>query len=839
MKRREMPDKLLIITEKDMAARKIADILGDHVEVTRHGSGRQKVSSYSFDWEGRPTVAIGLRGHVMRTAFPERYKRWSLKNLHEMIRDPDFVWVVDGGAQTVLGALRAASRGAGELIIATDYDREGELIGNEALAILGGEALKRHPHDNGAGKKRRKGQAEEPPAAEDDADAGTPHVRAMLPRAVVDRHHRVRYSALIAEEVTAAFARPTTLDFHLADAARTRQDVDLLWGAVLSRFISLASYRYGAAYLSVGRVQTPTLRLIVDRERERRAFVPVPYWEVWADLERDRRQLTAGHAHGRFDTQAKAEHAQAAADTPLATVTDYQTRPRSVKPPAPFNTTALMSAASSVGVSPSRAMRAAESLYLSGLISYPRTDNTVYPKALDLNGVAAVLRGYGPVAGIAAELATRPNLTATRGNKRTSDHPPIYPVGVPSSSLEGNEAKVYELVVRRFLATVMDAAKVESQKLELSIGSQPFVARGSRVAEAGFLAVYGKYVAEREKPLPQVAPGDTFAVEAVRLEAKQTQPPGRLSQGTLIEKMEDMGLGTKATRAEIIQRLYDRTYVRGNPIEPTDLGMSLIAAFDAALAQAPVDISSPAMTARLEADMDRISEGELGWQAVLAESQEMLEHAWERLDGAIEDVRTVILEAVRRDQTLGTCHACGGEIVAVTSRKSGKRFAACRGLPDEQPAAGEAGDDAAAAPEGATLSGTEAAATPDAGDSARSAAGPPAESSGRSGEPAADMGAGAGEPAEDEGAAPRRRGCGQTFPLPPFGQIVAAGKACPECGWPMIRIVGGRGSREQCIDYYGCPSNAALRERREARRNAAAEGRSTGTARRGRRRTKS
>jgi len=807
-----MPDKLLIVTEKDMAARKIADILGGRVEVTQHGSGRQKVSSYAFQWNGRDAVAIGLRGHVMRTAFPERYKRWSLKNLREIIRDPDFAWMVDGSAQTVTGALRAAAKGASEVIVATDYDREGELIGNEALAILSGEALKRHPHDDGPGRKKKRADEEEAPAPLEDDD-GTPHVRAMLPRAVVDRHHRVRYSALIAEDVKAAFAKPTTLDFDLAAAARARQDIDLLWGAVLSRFISLASYRYGASYLSVGRVQTPTLRLIVDRERERRAFVPVPYWEVWADLEREGSRLRAGHVHGRFDEEAAAEAARAGANEPRATVTAYETRSRSVKPPTPFNTTALMSAASSVGVSPSRAMRAAESLYLAGLVSYPRTDNTVYPKSLDLRAVAAGLTAYAPVAEAAHMVAARERITATRGAKRTSDHPPIYPVGVPGSPLQSDEAKVYELVVRRFLATVMDPAEIESQKLEVRIGSERFVARGSRVARPGFLSVYDKYTADREKPLPQAAEGDTFTVEAVRVESKQTQPPGRFSQGALIEKMEDLGLGTKATRAEIIQRLYDRTYVRGNPVEATDLGMALIDAFDAALEGAPVDISSPEMTARLEADMDRISEGDLGWEQVRAESQDMLEQAWERLDQSIEGVRSAILEAVKRDQTLGTCANCGGEIVAVVSKKSGKRFAACRGLPDAAAGAG-------AGP--AQEVGTAEA------EAAAGAGGP--EAVPVAGEDAAATGE------EGEAGRVQRRGCGQTFPLPPFGQVAGTGKACPKCGWPLIRMVGGRGSREQCIDYYGCPSNEAARARRAARGSGG--GRQAGGAGRGRRRAR-
>jgi len=777
-----VPGRLLIVTEKDMAAQKLAAILGDRVEVTRHGSGKQKTNSYAFAVDGRPAVAIGLRGHVMHTAFPERYRRWSLKNLLQIIREPDFAWVVDGGSVSVLAALRAAAKGADELIIATDFDREGELIGHEALQILRGSALRRHADD--AATQPSRSRRAEPPAAAEPFDPGEQHVKPMLPAGVVDRHHRVRYSALIAEDVKAAFAKPVTLDFDLADAARARQDIDLLWGAVLSRFFSLASYRYGASYLSVGRVQTPTLRLIVERERERLAFVPVPYWELWAELEREGERLTVGHAHGRFEVREQAEKALAGAGARVGVVTAYDAKPRSVKPPTPFNTTALMSAASGTGVSPARAMRAAESLYLAGLISYPRTDNTVYPKSLDLHGLAAVLRGYAPVAAVAARLAASARLTPTRGPKRTSDHPPIYPVGAPPRPLQGDEAKVYDLVVRRFLATLMPPAVIETQRVDVRIGSEPFLARGSRVAVPGFLEVYEKYTASRERPLPALAPGDEMRVLEIRLEDKMTQPPGRYGQGTLIEKMEELGLGTKATRADIIQRLYERTYVRGNPVEPTELGMALIDAFDAALKDAPVDISSPEMTAGLEADMDRIAAGEAPppeapprggrrggaaperpWQLVLAESQAMLEEAWQRLDAHVEDMRGIVLQALRREQTLGVCTVCGGELVVVTSKKSGKRFAACRGVP------GAPGD--------------------------------------------------GGQPTGGEdGAGSQRRGCGQTYPLPPFGQVVGAGKVCSTCGLPLIRVSSGRTSREQCIDFYGCPSNKALHERRARRRKA-------------------
>ena len=759
----------LIVTEKDSAARKIAEILGGRVSVQEHGRGRQKVRSYGFEWNGAAATAIGLRGHVMESAFPNTYRRWSLKYLDKMIREPDLAWVVDGAAAGTMAALRTAAKGADELYIATDYDREGELIGHEALAILRGEALKRHPGDRPEKAKKAGRAGGEAKVAVTAATNGEPgaRVKAMLPAKVVDRHHRARYSALTPAEVEAAFDKPATVDFNLAEAARSRQDIDLIWGAVLTRFMSLASYRYGSEYLSVGRVQTPTLRLIVDRELERRAFVPVPYWEVKALLERDGGKLEVAHARGRFDALAEAEAALAGADAETAVVTGYKAQPRTLAPPPPFNTTALMSAASAVGVAPSRAMRAAESLYLDGLISYPRTDNTVYPPSLDLRGSLKALAAYSPVAAVAGRLAGASKLTPTRGKRRTTDHPPIYPVGAPSRELSGDQAKVYDLVARRFLATLLPGAVIEGQRLDLSIGTEPFLARGSRVAEAGFLEVYERYAAKRERPLPPLASGDVLKVLEVRSEAKETQPPSRYGQGPLIERMEDLGLGTKATRADIIQHLYDRNYVRDNPVEPTELGVALIAAFDVAMKEAPLDISSSAMTSKLELEMDRISDGELGREEVVADSQRMLEQAWKLLEGHAEQIRDRIRGAAREDLTLGVCKNCGGQL-RVLRGKTGKRFAACVGKGEPGPEAEGATDDAATT---------------------------------------------------DAAVARPRRGCGQTFPLPQRGTIVPTGKTCAECGWPEIKVTGASGRGRPwvlCIDI-DCPSKEKYRARTRKR----------------------
>jgi DNA topoisomerase-1 len=767
----------LIVTEKDSAARKIAEILGGRVSVHEHGRGRQKVRSYGFEWSGVPATAIGLRGHVMESAFPNTYRRWSLKTLEKMIREPGLAWVVDGGAAGTLAALRTAAKGAKELVIATDYDREGELIGHEALQILRGDALRRNPDDKPETKKRKtvaRAGAAGRAKAEPGADAGARgelRVKPMLPTAVVDRHVRVRYSALTPEEVTAAFAKPSTVDFNLAEAAHSRQDIDLIWGAVLTRFMSLASYRFGSDYLSVGRVQSPTLRLVVDRELERRAFVPVPYWEIRATLERGDERFEVAHAKGRFDSAETTEAALARARVATAVVTAYKAEPKKDPPPAPFNTTALMSAASGAGMTPSRALRAAESLYLDGLISYPRTDNTVYPPSLDLHGSLRALASWPSVAATASRLAGQAKLTPSRGKKRTTDHPPIYPVGVPRGDLSGDQAKVYDLVVRRFLATLLPAAVIERQRADVRLGEEPFLAYGARVASLGYLEVYERYAAKRDRPLPALRVGDELQVRDLHSEAKATQPPSRYGQGKLLEKMEELGLGTKATRADIIQHLYDRGYVRDNPVEPTELGVALIAAFDVAMEKAPVDISSSGMTSELERQMDRISEGELRRADVVAESQEMLEQAWRLLDTHVTDIRERIKSGVREDLTLGVCKNCGGQL-RVLRGKTGKRFAACVGKP-------------------------EAEGQPEAGGRARQPAG------------VADA---------EPGARPRR-GCGQTFPLPQRGTIVPTGKTCAECGWPEIKVTGASGRGRPwvlCIDI-DCPSKEKYRARTRRR----------------------
>src|SRR5680860_1052032 len=324
------------------------------------------------------------------------------------------------------------------------------------------------------------------------------------------------------------------------------------------------------------------------------------------------------------------------------------------------------------------AMNIAESLYMDGLISYPRTDNTVYPNSLDMREMLQEL-AESAFAREAAELLSRKELSPSRGKKRTTDHPPIYPTGSAHKGQLGNrEWRIYELVVRRFFATLADDAVSESNRIDLDIDKEPFFLRGSRVLEPGWLAYY-PYSRQKDTELPPLKEDDTARLVEKYLDSKETQPPGRYGQGTLIELMEQHNLGTKATRHNILQNLYDRGYIHGNPVEPTETGVKMAEALEE---YAP-HIASPEMTAQLELDMDAIAEETQTKEHVVATSRALLHKAYKSLAENREAVAAKIFEGITDDRILGDCPTCGTHKVRVIkSKTTRKRFVGCEGYPE-------------------------------------------------------------------------------------------------------------------------------------------------------------
>lgn len=727
----------LIVTEKNSSAKKIAEILG-----APSGGPKSdktfKVPFYTWtDADGKEQMTVGLKGHVLGPAFPEGYSNWQKTDLHDLI---DATLVKEPTDKNVVKAIRKLAKGADELVIATDFDREGELIGLEALE----EMLDANP---------QLGSREE-------TDAGTLKVQ------------RARYSALTKEEIERAFSELDHLSYPLANAGAARQDIDLLWGATLTRAVSLATRRFGSNFLSVGRVQSPTLGLIVEREMERRAHEPKPFWEVFAKFEHPDGAFEAHHATDKFWDEAESEAALAGTSSP-GTVKSVTARKNTRKPPTPYNTTAFTTDASSrLGITPASAMRIAEDLYMDGFISYPRTDNTVYPASLpirELIGSLVRIKEFSAASGLLDQAELKP----TRGKKETTDHPPIYPTqAIHPGALEGSKKRVYELVVRRFLATFSPPMITESTRADIEAGEESYFVRGSVLVDPGYAGIY-TYArsADEEIPalqegqeLPLAAPPEVAGEDGVTTNpwqvGKETQPPSRISQGKLIEMMEERGLGTKATRADIIQKLYDRGYVYANPPVPSETGIALYEAFKNYVPA----MATPAMTAQLEAEMDRIAAGDMTKKAVVGDSRELLHKTWSEIDDSREDLAKVVWKGMDEDRILGPCKVCeeagrtkedGSPNVLriIRAKKSGKRFVGCTGW------SADGGPDS----------------------------------------------------------------CDQTFPLPQRGDIFRLEERCSVCGeTPRVKVVPFRGRPWNLCLNDDCPSMQEMKKRRAEREAARA-----------------
>ncbi|HQJ80458.1 MAG TPA: DNA topoisomerase I [Methanothrix sp.] len=608
----------LIIAEKHDAAKRIAQILAGGKPRSLRVAG---VEAFQFD----DRVVLGLSGHIVGVDYPPDYSNWQKVDCKDLIRAEIVVRPIQ---EKIISALQKLGGEADKVTIATDYDREGELIGVEALKIV---------------------------------EQAKPKIKA----------DRVRYSAIVKDEIIKAFQDSGAVDYDLAASGEARQIIDLVWGAALTRYISLTSGRLGKEFLSVGRVQSPTLALIVDREKEIQSFVPQPYWEIFADLEKE---LRVQHAKGRIWEKEEVDGIVSRLG-PEGIIKSIESKQRIDRPPAPFDTTSFIAAASGIGLSAANAMRIAEWLYTNGFISYPRTDNTVYPPSIDLTGLTRQFL-KGTFAQEAARLL-QGKMQPTRGKRETTDHPPIYPTAaLEMGSLKEDQWKVYELVVRRFFATLADACVWDATSLKVDIGPEPFRASGARLVEAGWRYFY-PYSKAEEHILPQLKKGERLRVLGHSVEAKETQPPARYGQGKLIKLMDELGLGTKSTRHDIISKLYARAYVQGNPMRPTNTAYAVV---DTLERYAPT-ITKPEMTQTLEKDMTLISEKKIKEDQVVEKSRVMLTSVFDELTSNQEGIGESLKDGLRTDKIVGTCQKCHSELIIRRGHR-GSRFIGCSGYPE-------------------------------------------------------------------------------------------------------------------------------------------------------------
>ncbi len=625
----------LVITEKPDAARRIAQALDAAAKPKRMA---ENGVPYYVAWRDGRIVVVPALGHLYTVAAGKKgrgqYPVFDVKwvPLYEAKRGA-------GRIRVWLQAIAKLAREADAFVDACDYDIEGSIIGYCILKYTCGN---------------REGTAK-----------------------------RMKYSTLTEEELVKSYsALLPRLDFALIEAGLARHEVDWLYGINLSRALMLAAKRHSGQYatLSTGRVQGPTLNFLAAREKAIGCFVPTPYWTLKAKAKVDGLVLEAQHERGVFEVKAEAEAALAACKGKNGEIERVEMKKHLLAPPLPFDLGALQGEAYSLfGYTPIRTLSIAQRLYLDALISYPRTGSQKLPPEIGYGKILEGLARMREFTGLAGELLAKAELQPAEGKKEDSAHPAIYPTGkLPEKALVGAERNIWNLVVKRFMAVFGEPAAQKGAKATVNIGGERFLLTGMETIDEGWLRFYKPFAKLEESSLPPIKEGQKVTVEAVILEDRCTQPPPRYNPKTLLKKMEQGNIGTKATRAGIIQTLYDRKYIRGERMAVTDLGFAVTEV----LSKYCPSVVSVEFTEKLEERMDSVQQGKETREAILSDAVENLKTVTANLkenEQAIgEQLSRAIQTAKLEENVVGACPTCKtGKLVILHSKKTRKRFVGC------------------------------------------------------------------------------------------------------------------------------------------------------------------
>ena len=478
---------------------------------------------------------------------------------------------------------------------------------------------------------------------------------------------RIVFHEITENAVQEALAHPRTIDGQLVKAQEARRVLDRLFGYDLSGLI-WKKVRYG---LSAGRVQSPALRILMEREREIRAFKPEQFWVLSANVKTKKGEQFAVICAEEPRDQKEAERIHKAAqseDWEVVSVSESQAT-RSAR--APFTTSTLQQAASTrLGYSPSRTMRAAQKLYEAGHITYMRTDSTNLASEAQGNIIGVIKSAFG------AEYVA-PRQYKTKSKSAQEAHEAIRPTDSKKKSAGATEEqkKLYELIRARALASQMAEAKILRTKISaLPKGSKDvpeFAANGSRVIFDGWLRADPAARGE-DVELPKVAHMDPLSLVEAHIEQKETQPPARYSEAGLVKELEKRGIGRPSTYASIIKTLEDRGYVekQGRTLIPTATG-DVVSSF---LEENFNDYISDTFTAEMEDELDEIAEGKREYAKTLGDFYSPFAKAVKAKD------KIAKLTSLGDAPEEFPCPICGGPMEYKLSR--GGKFMSCKRFPD-------------------------------------------------------------------------------------------------------------------------------------------------------------
>jgi len=514
-----------------------------------------------------------------------------------------------------------------EITIACDYDVEGELIGYNVLRFI----FKREAKDA----------------------------------------YRMKFSTLTKPELLDAYENKLRhIDFNEAIAGETRHILDWIYGINLSRALMQSTER--RKILSIGRVQGPALALLAKRELEINAFKPETFWKVFIAVKDDSNNEAILEYKDRIKQRQELEQFKMLEGKHVKL--EIKKEEKSIWPLAPFNLTELqMESYRLFKIDPARTLAIAQELYLAGLISYPRTSSQKLPFTI---GYKTILQKLSHHFDVSLAKRSRP----VEGKQTDPAHPAIFPTG-EFANLKGEEKAIYELIVRRFIACFCQDAILEIKNVKANINAKEFEKNFKRVKEKGWLEVYPYQIEQEWTEI-----GEDSIILKVLPEEKQTQPPPRYNPATLVRELEKRNLGTKGTRAQIIETLYKRGYIKERVIKVTPLGMAVVSFLEKISSL----ILDEALTRKFELEMDKI----LISKDPLEEEQKIINEAKGILLKIAQDyeknkskLKEMLIEAIARlnketieEKKVFNC-SCGGSLILKRS-KAGNYFIGCTNWPN-------------------------------------------------------------------------------------------------------------------------------------------------------------
>ncbi|EKQ52468.1 MAG: DNA topoisomerase I, archaeal [Methanobacterium sp. Maddingley MBC34] len=706
----------VIVCEKPKASEKIAAAIpGKAVK-----KSYKKVPYYEIDEGGKKTTVLSAVGHLYSLSPLKKEKGRMFEvgwvPLYEKDKSKKYV-------KNYIDAIKKFSKNADRFIHACDYDIEGTLIGFNALKYACGEKS-------------------------------------------LDNAVRMKFSTLTKEDLLKAYNEPIDLDFNQVDSGEARHVLDFIFGVNISKHLTDSVMKATSRYiqLSAGRVQTPTLAILVEREKEIQSFIPEPYWLIKAKIEGD---IIADHKKGKIFDKKVQKEILSDCEGKDALVSKISVKETPQLPPVPFDLGSLQSEAYGVfGFSPKKTQSIAQNLYSEGYTSYPRTSSQKLPPSI---GYKKILGQLKKNAAFRKQVEKLPEPIKPREGKKTDEaHPAIHPTGLIPKGLGRDYQKLYELIVYRFISVFGENGLLETMKTQLDIGGQEFAFSRKRMAKMGWREHYPYRKVENDE-FPALKEGDRLDAQ-VYSEEKETKPPARYNQASLIRELEKRGLGTKSTRANIISILYDRKYVEGKKISVNQLGERLIDT----LKKYSQKITSEELTREFETKLEGIMQAEVKKDEIITEAKEEVSSILDDIDVNKMKIGQELYAAYRESMIVGKCK-CGGNLIMINSAKGGS-FVGCTSYPDCK--------STYSMPRGATVLKTKC-----------EVCGLPMISFGK----------------------PRQRACmdpkcGREGEEPLKNEVVGI---CPDCGKELIKRRGRYGEFVGCSGFPRCRYTRSLEEKQE------------------------